>query len=195
MDYKNQGRVLNDSHDGNIFNNNGLGIYRQNKYSDVERAVFSSNTRSKQAPYKLKDNLGIDFLIIIPFICYLASETYGNNFSNKSKGFKNIRESSAAKYNDVIVTKLLAGSNSAHTFKSASSHTSSLKNLNRDKLHSEDLYTNNLIEEQLHSSSSAETIAIKDKVSVQNSKKLKDYSGYKACNKSIEEIQRSKAYL
>lgn len=93
------------------------------------------------------------------------------------------------------MTKLLSGSNSIHTFKSASSHTSSLKNLNKDKLHSDELYKNNLIEEQLHSSSSAETIAIKDKVSVQNSQKLKDYSGYRACNKSIEEVQRSKAYL
>ena len=116
-------------------------------------------------------------------------------FITNRKDINNIREFSLAKWRDIGTTKLLGGSSSIKTFKSASSHASSLKNLNNEKINTENLYKDNLIENQLHSSSSAETIAIKDKILFSDAQKLKDYTGNKAWNSSIEEMQRSKAYL
>lgn len=60
------------------------------------------------------------------------------------------------------------------TFKSTSSHTSSLKTIYKDKL--QDVgFIQEQDKEDLHSSSSADTIPIKDKIVVPDAHKLKEY--------------------
>ena len=65
-------------------------------------------------------------------------------------------------------------SSRVQTFKSTSSHTSSLKTIYKEKL--QDVgFIQEQDKEDLHSSSSADTIPIKDKIVVPDAHKLKEY--------------------
>lgn len=89
---------------------------------------------------------------------------------------KNKRDHSATNEYEVGLSRVGSGQSSRlHTFKSNSSHTSSLKTIYKDKL--QDIgFIQEQYKEDLHSSSSADTISIKDKIVVPDAHKLKEYA-------------------
>jgi hypothetical protein len=103
---------------------------------------------------------------------------------------KNKRKNGVVSNYEIGIKSILPQANTSHLFKSVSSHTSSLKTIQRLR-HSEfDLVTEKN-QEDLHSSSSADTVAIKDKIVVSNMDTFKNYNRTKT--KKICEFCGSKA--
>lgn len=104
------------------------------------------------------------------------------------KTYKNARGHENSNSGDLGLKRLLPNNSAIRTFKTVSSHTSSVRTLNKDKLYPEEVHQET-DKDEIHSSSSADTIPMKDKIVVPNRNKLKGFVDNISNSRSKENVR------